>query len=200
MPPTPYLILQTPTITDTQTHSAIAERHETPSDATDEMSSSATVSQNIICLTLEVISQTMKSAKVLVTQVIFSKNAMVCSKKKKWHIIDEVIRESVPQFFRPNAVFQEFITSACHQVVSNALSTRRRKMVKFTCEGVCDAFQLFPPQGHALPADQYCAARVNIFIHGDNPLMFMHNIFFDENGNMIIRTKFQSHFVMANVI
>ncbi|KAG1821088.1 uncharacterized protein BJ212DRAFT_1478184 [Suillus subaureus] len=158
---------------------AVAEQHETPSDATDEMLLSAVVSQNVIHLTLEVISQTMKSAKVLVTQVVFSKNAMVCLKKKKWHIIDKVIRESVPQFFRPNAVFQEFITSAHHQVVSNALSARCRKMIKFTHEGCC-------------------AARVNIFICGDDPLVFMHNIFFDENGNMIIHMKFQSCFVMAN--
>ncbi|KAG1805844.1 uncharacterized protein BJ212DRAFT_1303905 [Suillus subaureus] len=71
----------------------------------------------------------------------------------------------------------EFITSARCQVVSNALSVRCGKMVKFAHEGVCDAFQLFPLQGHALPADQYHA-----------------------NGNMIIRTKFQSHFVMVNVI
>jgi len=78
------------------------------------------------------------------------------------------------------AVFQEFITSACRQVISNAISTRHGKMVEFAHEGVCDTFQLFPPQGHALPADQYCTARVGLFIHGDDPLMFMHDIFFDE--------------------
>ncbi|KAG2084185.1 hypothetical protein BD769DRAFT_1397704 [Suillus cothurnatus] len=171
MPPTPYIVSRTPTI-HTKTHSTV-KQHETTSDAAGGASSSAMVSQNVIRLMPE---------------------------KKKRRIIDDVIQESVLQFFGPNAVFQEFITSARHQVISNAISTRHRKMVEFTCEGVCDAFQLFPPQGHALPADQYRTARVGLFIHGDDPLMFMHDIFFDENGNMIIRAKFQSHFVMANVI
>jgi hypothetical protein len=89
MPPTPYIVSRTPTI-HTETHSTIA-RHETTSDAAGGASSLAVVSQNVIRLMPEVISQTMKSAKILVTRVIFSKNAMVCSKKKKRRIIDDVI-------------------------------------------------------------------------------------------------------------
>jgi hypothetical protein len=61
------------------------------SNATGGASSLAMVSQNVIRLMPEVISQTMKSTKILITQVIFSKNAMVCSKKKKRRIIDDVI-------------------------------------------------------------------------------------------------------------
>jgi hypothetical protein len=85
----PYIVLRTPTI-HTKTHSTI-EQHKTTSNAAGGASSSAVVSQNVICFSPEVISQTMKSAKILVTRVIFLKNAMVCSKKKKRRIIDDVI-------------------------------------------------------------------------------------------------------------
>ncbi|KAG2065060.1 hypothetical protein BDR04DRAFT_1122123 [Suillus decipiens] len=100
-----------------------------------------------------------------------------------------IIFSSNAMFFGPNAVFQHFITNKHHRVISNVLSAKHRKMVNFSCDGVCDAYILFPPRGHALPPDQYCTMRVDCLIHGSDVLIFMHDIFFDEN-----------RFIMVNII
>ncbi|KAG1882720.1 hypothetical protein F4604DRAFT_1678228 [Suillus subluteus] len=182
MPATPYQVSRTPTIaTEMQTHTAVTTPHETPNNGQP---------QNVIILTEEVIVQTIKGAK----------NAMVYSRKEKKEIVDKAITESVPQFYGPDAVFQSFITNAHRKQVGNAFSAKRGKMVDFAQDGACDAFQLFPPQGHSSPADQYRIARVNLIIWGADPLMFMHDFYIDENDNIIVHARFKSRFVMANVI
>ncbi|KAG2143842.1 uncharacterized protein EDB93DRAFT_1105168 [Suillus bovinus] len=50
------------------------------------------------------------------------------------------------------------------------------------------------------PDDQYHTARINSLIWGADPLLFMHNFYFDENNNIIVHAKFQNRFVMANAI
>ncbi|KAG1742147.1 hypothetical protein EDB19DRAFT_1827799 [Suillus lakei] len=157
-------------------------------------------SLNIIKLTSKVVNQTIQGARVLVTRVVFSKNAMMCSRKQKKRIIDKVIEESVPQFYGPNAVFQSFITNAHRKQVGNTLSAKRGKIIDFARGGICNAFRLFPPRGHALPPDQYRIARVSVLIQGTDPLLFMHDFYFDENDIIIVRARFQNLFVMANVI
>ncbi|KAG1808428.1 uncharacterized protein BJ212DRAFT_1485077 [Suillus subaureus] len=125
---------------------------------------------------------------------------MVYSRKKKKDIIDKAITDSVPQFYGPDAVFQTFITNAHHKQVANAFSTKHGKMINFAWDGACNAFQLLPLQGHTLPADQYRIARVSLIIQGTDPLLFMHDFYFNENNNIIVHTRFKSRFVTANVI
>jgi hypothetical protein len=62
--------------------------------------------QGTIRLTVEVIKQTMKSAKKLVARIVFSKHAMSCSTKRKKRLIDNVIQESVPNLFGPDGESQ----------------------------------------------------------------------------------------------
>ncbi|KAG1817124.1 uncharacterized protein BJ212DRAFT_1480360 [Suillus subaureus] len=192
MPAMPYQASQIPANTaNTQTHTTVTEPHETPNDQRPK---------NDIILTKEVIQQLIKDAKVLITQVVFSRNAMVYSRKKKKDIVDKAITDSVPQFYGPDAVFQTFITNVHRKQVANAFSAKRGKMIDFAQDGTCDAFQLLPPQGHTLPADQYHIARVSLIIWGADPLLFMHDFYFDENNNIFVRARFKSRFVMANVI
>ncbi|KAG1780066.1 hypothetical protein EV702DRAFT_1043424 [Suillus placidus] len=206
MPPTPYITSHTPAVTtDAQPHSTIAEQDEASSDSDHEMPQlqsqlGSQKAKKKIRLSPEVIKQTIEGAKVLATHIVFSKCAMVCSKQKKRHIIDRVIKYSVPQFFGPGAVFETFITSEHRAKVANALSAKCGKLVDFACHSVCDAFDLFPPRGHILTAEQYRTNRINRFIHGNDPLLFMHDVFVDVNNNINVRTKFQSRFVMTNII
>ncbi|KAG1877841.1 hypothetical protein DFJ58DRAFT_720606 [Suillus subalutaceus] len=120
MPAMPYQALRTPTIaTKMQMHTAVTKPHKTPNNGQP---------QNIIILMEEAIVQTIKNAKVLITRVVFSKNAMVYSRNKKKEIVDKAITESVPQFYMSDdefmyhldytlfwliftAVFQSFITN-----------------------------------------------------------------------------------------
>lgn len=78
------------------------------------------------------------------------------------------------------ALFEDFITSAHRRTIGNALSAKCGKLIDFAREGVCDTFQLFPPRGHSLSPTQYRIQRVNIFINGADPLVFMHDFYFDE--------------------
>ncbi|KIK32877.1 hypothetical protein CY34DRAFT_18745 [Suillus luteus UH-Slu-Lm8-n1] len=169
-PPTPYL----------QPRMSVAEAQpipvaEQPSDP-ENKTSTLPPPQGTIRLTMEVIKQTMKSTKKLVTRIVFSKHAMSCSKKRKRRLIDNVIQESVPNLFGPDALFEDFITSAHRRTIGNTLSAKRGKLIDFACEGV------------------------NIFINGADPLVFMHDFYFDKNNNLIVRARFQSCFVMSNVI
>ncbi|KAG2134159.1 uncharacterized protein EDB93DRAFT_1107365 [Suillus bovinus] len=199
MPATPYVAPQTATIaTGVQEPSLVAEPHDTPSDSGHGTTKS--LPKNRIRLTPEVIKQTLNGAKGRVPRLVFSKHAMTCSRKRKKRFINEIIQESVPNFFRPDAVFEEFITNAHRKTVGNTLSVTRGKMVDFAREGVCDAFQLFPPRGHSLPPGRYRTTRINRFINGPDPLLFMHDFYFDENDNIIVITKFQNRFIMSNVI
>jgi hypothetical protein len=100
LPATPYLAPRTPAVAVEVQEPAVAERHETPSDSGAERSTPPP--QNAIRLTPDVIKQTMKGAKVLVTRIVFSKHAMTCSRKRKNRLIDKVIRDSVPNLFGPN--------------------------------------------------------------------------------------------------
>ncbi|KAG1837948.1 hypothetical protein C8R48DRAFT_680181 [Suillus tomentosus] len=188
MPVTPYLVSRTPAVS--------TEQHDTPGDAQDEASSS----RNIIRLAKDNINHAMGGAKVLIMRLLFSRNAMVYSRSKKRRFVNRAIEDSIPQFYGPNVVFQSFITNAHRKQVANALSAKRGKMIDFARDGVCDAFQLLAPRGHSLPPTQYRIARVSRLIQGADPLMFMHDFYFDENDNIIVRAKFQNRFVMANVI
>ncbi|KAG1869860.1 hypothetical protein C8R48DRAFT_671083 [Suillus tomentosus] len=188
MPVTPYLVSRAPAVS--------TEQHETPDDAQDEASSS----RNIIRLAKDDINHAMGGAKVLITRLLFSRNAMVHSRQKKRRFVDKAIEDSIPQFYGPNVVFQSFITNAHRKQVANALSAKRGKIIDFARDGVCDAFQLLAPRGHSLPPTQYRIARVSRLIQGADPLLFMHDFYFDENDNIIVRAKFQNRFVMANVI
>jgi hypothetical protein len=182
MPATPYQEPRTPIVT---------EPHDGPSD---QLPSSSSAS-HVITLSSDVIKQTIKGARVLVTRVVFSKTAMMCSRKQKSRIIDNIIKESVPQFYGPNgmfssarvllwlifaAVFQSFITTAHRNQVANALSAKRGKMIDFAREGVTAAFRLFPPQGHTSPPDKFRIASVSTLIRGADPLLFMHDFYIDE--------------------
>ncbi|KAG1734841.1 hypothetical protein EDD22DRAFT_852436 [Suillus occidentalis] len=109
-----------------------------------------------ICLSADVIHQMIKAAKVLVTRIMFTKNVMVCIRKKKQRLIDQVIEDSVPQFFGPN--------------------------------------------GHVLTVGEYRTAKINCFIHGADPLLFMHDVVVDVNNNINVHTRFQNRFMMTNVI
>ncbi|KAG1870898.1 hypothetical protein F4604DRAFT_1926467 [Suillus subluteus] len=174
MPATPYPASQTPVpITEVPTQSPVTELI----DAQHEESSS---SHTVIKLTKE--------------------HVMMSSRAQRKRMINEIIESSVPQFYRPNAKFQSFITNAHRRQVGNTLSAKRGKIAEFAREGVCHEFQLFPPQGHPSLPTQYRIDRVSLFIHGADPLMFMHDFYFDENDNLIICARFQNKFVMANVI
>lgn len=186
MPATPYQEPRTPAVTE-------------PHDASSDQPPSSSASR-VIKLTSDVIKQTTQSARVLVTRVLFSKAAMMCSSAQKKRIIDKIIEESVPQFYGPNAVFQSFITTAHRKQVTNALSAKRGKMIDFAWEGITTAFRLFPPRGHTSPPGEFRIARVSALIQGADPLLFMHDFYFDENDTIIVRARFQSPFVMANVI
>ncbi|KAG1777253.1 hypothetical protein EV702DRAFT_1045623 [Suillus placidus] len=192
MPPTPYVMSRTPAVTtNVQPHSTIAEQDEASSDSDHEMPQSQSQSgsqkaKKKICLSPEVIKQTIEGAKVLATRIVFSKCTMVCSKQKKRRIIDRVIKDSVPQFFGPGAVFETFITSEHRTKVANTLSVKCGKLVDFACHGVCNAFDLFPPRGHILTAEQYRTDRINRFIHGNDPLLFMHDVFVDAVRQTVI--------------
>ncbi|KAG2348171.1 hypothetical protein BDR05DRAFT_945082 [Suillus weaverae] len=188
MPPTPYVTSCTLAVTtDAQPRSTIAEQDEVSSDSDHEIpqlqsQSGSQKAKKKICLLLEVIKQTIEGA------------------KKKRCIIDWVIKDFVLQFFGPGAVFETFITREHRTKVANALSAKCGKLVEFARHGVCDAFDLFPPRGHVLTAEQYHTNRINCFIHGSDPLLFMHDVFVDVNNNINVRAKFQSCFVMTNVI
>jgi hypothetical protein len=84
-------------------------------------------------------------------------------------------------------VFQSFITNAHRKQVANALSAKRGKIIDFARDGVCDAFQLLAPRGHSLPPTQYRIARVSRLIQGADPLLFMHDFYFDEVRRAIIK-------------
>ncbi|KAG2142292.1 uncharacterized protein EDB93DRAFT_1252350 [Suillus bovinus] len=93
MPATPYVAPQTATIaTRVQEPSLVAELHDTPSDSGHRTTKS--LPKNRIHLTLEVIKQTLNGT------------------KGRKRFIDEIIQESVPNFFGPDVVFKEFITNA----------------------------------------------------------------------------------------
>ncbi|KAG2040940.1 hypothetical protein BDR03DRAFT_1007710 [Suillus americanus] len=160
MPATPYQEPRTP---------AVTELHDASSDQPPSSSSAS----RVIKLTSDIIKQTIQSARVLVTWVVFSKAAMMYSSKQKRRIIDRIIKESVPQFYRPN---------------------------DFAREGVTTAFRLFPPRGHTSPPNEFRITRVSALIQGADPLLFMHDFYFDENDAIIIRARFQNPFVMANAI
>ncbi|KAG1897836.1 uncharacterized protein F5891DRAFT_1191465 [Suillus fuscotomentosus] len=169
MPITQYLVSQAPAIS--------TEQHETPDDAQDE----ALLSRNIIRLAKDDINHAMGGAKVLIMRLLFLRNAMVHSRQKKRHFVDKAIEDSIPQFYRPNVVFQSFIMNAHHKQVANALSTKHGKIIDFVWDG-------------------YRIARVSRLIQGTDPLLFMHDFYFDKNDNIIVHAKFQNQFVMANVI
>ncbi|KAG1731540.1 hypothetical protein EDB19DRAFT_2041743 [Suillus lakei] len=190
LPATPYSAPRT--LADT------TEEHEAPIDAEHEASSPS--QPKVIRLTTDVIAQTIQAAKELVTRVIFSKHAMVYSGAQRKSIIDKVIEDSVPQFFKPNVVFQAFITNSHRRRVGNALSSKRGRIIDFARSGVCQAFDLFPPRGHPLPPKHYRVARIDWFINGHDPLMFMHAVSFDEHNNMIVLAKFQNSFILGNAI
>ncbi|KAG2747603.1 hypothetical protein P692DRAFT_20875282 [Suillus brevipes Sb2] len=181
------------------------------------VSSSSSSSSSVIFAFLticDIIKQTIQGARILLTWVVFSKTAMVCSQTQKKRVIDKIIKESVLQFYRPNnmflcacvllwlifaAVFQSFITTVHRKQVTNALSAKRGKVIDFAQEGVTTAFRLFPPQGHTSLPDEFHTASVSALIQGTDPLLFMHNFYFDENYNTIVRMHFQNSFMMTNL-
>ncbi|KAG2345290.1 hypothetical protein BDR05DRAFT_946810 [Suillus weaverae] len=117
---------------------------EQPSDSEDKMSRSP-LPQATIHLMAKVIKQMIKSAKKSVTGVVFSKYAMLCPQKRKRQLLNNVIKESVPNLFGPNVKFEDFITTTHRRMISNTLSAKHGKLIDFICEGVCHTFQLFPP-------------------------------------------------------
>lgn len=198
LPPTPYIVPRV--AADAHTVAEALPEASVDADGDHDMSVSRPTGPQVttkkIRLSADVISQTLKAARVLVTRIVFTKNAMVSVRKKKQRLIDRVIEDSVPQFFGPNgefsfihylifylptfaAVFESFITSAHRTKVLSAFSAKRGKLIDFARFGVCDAYELFPPRGHVSTAGEYRTARIDRFIHGDDPLLFMHDFFVD---------------------
>ncbi|KAG0700277.1 hypothetical protein DFH29DRAFT_1056258 [Suillus ampliporus] len=197
LPTTPYSTLRTPAVpTAGQALGVVAAGHEMLSNT----EASPPPIHNTVSLTKETVVEMVQVAKVKVAQIIFTKYAMAYSKRQRKQLIDKVIEDSVLNQFGPNVKFQTFITNIHHEQVQNALSAKRGKIIEFAQEGVCNVFQLFPPQGHPTPPEPYRTARINHFTLGMDPLLFMHDVYFDENNNIIIRTKFQNRFIMANII
>jgi hypothetical protein len=88
MPAMPYQASWTPIIT--------TKLHKMPNNGQP---------QNVIMLIKEAIEQSIKDAKVLITQVVFSKNAMMYSRNRKKDIVNKSITDSVPQFYRLDGEF-----------------------------------------------------------------------------------------------
>ncbi|KAG1751907.1 hypothetical protein EDD22DRAFT_850688 [Suillus occidentalis] len=198
LPPTPYIMPRV--ATDAHTVAEALPEASVDVDGDHNMPLGSQVTMKRIRLSADVINQTIKTAKVLVTCIVFTKNTMVCIQKKKQRLIDRVIEDSVPQFFGPNAVFESFITSTHRTKVLGALSAKRGKLIDFARFGVCDAYELFPPPGHVSTAGEYRTTKIDRFIHGPDPLLFMHDIVVDANNNINVRARFQNRFVMTNVI
>jgi hypothetical protein len=54
-------------------------------------------------------------------------------------------------------------------------------MVQFAHDGIFVFYMLFPPQGStAAAAESYRTARVDMLIHGTDPLLFMHSFSVDD--------------------
>ncbi|KAG1841107.1 hypothetical protein DFJ58DRAFT_732559 [Suillus subalutaceus] len=147
-----------------------------PQDVSDQPvseSSSSSTSQPLIKLSKDVIKQTVKAAMKLVTHELFSENAMTIGKASKKAMLTKVIQDAVLRCFGPDVMFEDFILDKHHMHVSNALTT---------------------------PPIVYRKRVINKITVDVDGLAFMHIYTFDQDGEVIIKAKFQHPFIMSNVI
>jgi hypothetical protein len=79
-----------------------------------------------------------------------------------------------------SATFEEFITANHVRDVANALSVTRGKFVEFACDGVFNAYRLFPPQHSTTPPKVYRQRVIKKITTEADELIFMHIYTFDQ--------------------
>ncbi|KAG1882078.1 hypothetical protein F4604DRAFT_1744978 [Suillus subluteus] len=163
-------------------------------------SSTSSTSQPLIKLSKDVIEQTVKAAMKLVTRELFSENAMTIGKASKKAILTQVIRDAVPRCVGPNVMFEDFILNKHCTQVANALSVTRGKFVEFARDGIFNAYRLFPPLHSTTPPIVYRKRVINKITVDVDGLVFMHIYTFNQDGEVVIKAKFQHPFIMSNVI
>ncbi|KAG1852724.1 hypothetical protein F4604DRAFT_1805219, partial [Suillus subluteus] len=163
-------------------------------------SSMSSTSQPLIKLSKDVIKQTVKAAMKLIMRELFSENAMTIGKASKKAMLTKVIQDAVPRCSRPDVMFEDFILDKHHTHVSNALSVTRGKFVEFARDGIFNVYRLFPPLHSTTPPIVYHKRVINKITVDVDGLAFMHIYTFDQDGEVIIKAKFQHPFIMSNVI
>ncbi|KAG2044582.1 hypothetical protein BDR03DRAFT_977422 [Suillus americanus] len=198
MPPTPRMIPYPTTRPQGASKSTLSTAKASTSQTV--MSESLIAKSSPMKLTEDIINQTMKAAMKLVTHELFGEQAMSNDKTAKKDMLTQVIWDSIPHCFGPNAMFEDFIYNKHRRDVVNALSVTRGKFAEFTREGVFNTHKLFPPWHSITPPITYRQRVIQKITTDADRLVFMHTHTFNQNGQVEIKAKFQNPFVMSNAI